>query len=234
MESELSKHNLKHDAEIAEVVYSFFDDTPAWDSSIITGIKVRSRWLKTDAQIIGFIPYNRSLSKGIYMNVPFYVTPYMLRFQNSKSPLLIYKRLVKIKEDKSKQYELNEFFDAYVLESKDIVDTLHKYTPKLFDTFPLNGVSILNAYNNIPNKVKSELLHLSDVFGVSEDGTVSYKANNVWELSSGKLICLTNDFLCLCNYTNPVSWKLEYLLLPPDDLYKVLPEEDDNQENFNF
>jgi serpin B len=69
---------------------------------------------------------------------------------------------------------------------------------------------------------------------VSEDGTVSYNANNVWELSSGKFICLTNDFLCLCNYTNPVTWKLDYLLLPPDDLYKVLPEEDENQENYNF
>ena len=93
---------------------------------------------------------------------------------------------------------------------------------------------ILKAYNNIPNKVKSEQQHLSDVFEVSEDGTVSYNANNVWELSSGKFICLTNDFLCLCNYTNPVTWKLDYLLLPPDDLYKVLPEEDENQENYNF
>ena len=234
MESELSNHNLKHDAENAEIGYCLFDDTPFWDSSIRAGVKVRSRWLKTDAQIIGFIPYNRSLSKGIYMNVPFYVTPYMLRFHNSESPLLIYKRLVKIKDNKSNQYKLNEFFDAYVLESKDIVDTLYKYAPKLFDTFPLNGVSILKAYNNIPNKVKSEQQHLSDVFEVSEDGTVSYNANNVWELSSGKFICLTNDFLCLCNYTNPVTWKLDYLLLPPDDLYKVLPEEDENQEKYNF
>ena len=234
MGSELSKHNLKNDAENAEVIYSLFDDTPVWDSSISSGVKVRSRWLKTDAQIIVFIPYNRSLSKGIYMNVPFYLTPYMLRFHKSESPLLIYKRLVKIKENKSNHYKLDEFLDVYVLESKDIVDTLNKYTRKLFDTFPLNGASILKAYNNIPNIVKSQQQHLSDVFEVSEDGTVNYKANNVWELTSGKLICLTNDFLCLCNYTNPVTWKLDYLLLPPDDLYKVLPEEDDDQEKFNF
>ena len=34
MGSELSKHNLKNDAENAEVIYSLFDDTPVWDSSI--------------------------------------------------------------------------------------------------------------------------------------------------------------------------------------------------------
>lgn len=46
----------------------------------------------------------------------------------------------------------------------------------------------------------------------------------------GKLVCVADEFVCLCSYMNTVTGKLDYVLLAPEDVYIVLPEEDNAVE----
>lgn len=67
------------------------------------------------------------------------------------------------------------------------------------------------------------------MFIKNEDDTYNYVAQeDEWELSCGpgKIVAIANGFLCLCSYMNKVTGMLSYVALLPNDVIKVVPEDE--------
>ena len=219
MESQISKYSVKGLASNWNNI-----QLPFMNSMKAQG-KVRSYGMKSDITLLGVIPYQPYDIANIercFLNKPFFVTPYMIRFHDSNSPIIIYKN---VKKACGQKYVLNDLF--YSFSNRVFANISSYFLNNSSETaLPIKGSSLLKI---LSMEKKWNLSKLTQ-YEFSED-TVSYIGQvEDWELSVGKLVCVADDFICLCSYMNTVTGKLDYVLLPPEDVYFVLPEDETLEE----
>ncbi len=186
------------------------------DSCIKAEGVVRSPWMLKDISLIGFIPYNFTKME-VFLNRPFTFTPFMLKLDNSNFTSLIYKT---VRCAKGRKYSLN----ANLL----IIPILDDIPPFCLQSQPdsyqfIYGTEILRILTKYKAK---DLKGLNNLVEENDDKTYSYIGRDFeWELVRGGITFICRDFLCLCSYMNQVSGKLDYVLLPSDDIIQVIPDE---------
>lgn len=139
MESQVSKYTVKEFASNWNSIQLPFQ-LPFMNSMRAEG-KVRSYGMKSDIMLLGVIPYSISDVERVIINKPFYVTPYMIRFHDSSSPIMIYKNLRKACGSK---YYLNDLFCSFsfhVLEN--ISPWLLQYHSISETAYPIKGTTLL-------------------------------------------------------------------------------------------
>ena len=223
MESQVSKYTVKEYASNWNTIQLPFQ-LPFMNSMRAEG-KVRSYGMKSDITLLGVIPYQPydiTNMERCFLNKPFFVTPYMIRFYDSNSPISIFKNL---KKACGQKYVLNDLFCSF---SNRVFANISPYilNNKSETALPINGTTLLK----IVSKEKRYNLEKLTQYDFSDDAVSYIGQDEDWELSVGRIVCVADDFVCLCSYMNTVTGKLDYVLLPPEDVYIVLPEEEDAVE----
>jgi len=185
--------------------------------------RVRAEHFSEEMSLIGFVPCTKfykywTASFNVDLNGHLAVTPYLLRFSKESYPIPIFK---KITQASGKKYNINE---NLIIES--IIEILPENVLKQLT--PPKGY-ILPLMNKIRNKDKEDLFEI-------ENNTYNYIGKeDDFELYDGigNLICISNDFLCLCTYINSVTGILNYIVLPSNDTVRVLSVSNNN-EPINF
>lgn len=225
MESQISKYSVKEWASSWSDTYIQLPFQLPFMNSMSAEGKVRSYGMKSDITLLGVIPYQPYDVAGIercIINKPFFVTPYMIRFHDSNSPIMIYKNL---KKACGQKYVLNDLFYSF---SKRVFANI---SPNILNNstetaLPINGATLLK----ILSKEKKWNLSKLTQYEFSEDAVSYIGQDEEWELTVGRLVCVADEFVCLCSYMNTVTGKLDYVLLPPEDVYFVLPEDKTSEE----
>jgi len=220
MESQILKYSVKGWASSWSDTYIQLPFQLPFMNSMKAEGKVRSYGMKSDITLLGVIPYQPFDVAGIercILNKPFFVTPYMIRFHDSNSPIMIYKNL---KKACGQKYILNDLFYSF---SNRVFSNIspHILNNSSETALPINGAKLLK----ILSKEKKYNYPKLTQYEFSEDAVSYIGQDEEWELTVGRLVCVTDDFICLCSYMNSVSGKLDYVLLPPEDVYFVLPED---------
>lgn len=174
---------------------------------------VYSPWIRRDLTLIGFLPYSFH-EMDVIINMPFIFTPFLLKYEHSDKPFLIYKA---VECAKGISYPLRVGLDFI-----SVFDGIPEYClrGKNGKTQPLYG----DFLNELIIKEKTKALkNFMNRFKEIEHGQYAYLGRDFeWELSRGNIQCICRDFLCLCSYMNEVTGNITYVLLPSTDVYKIL------------
>lgn len=173
--------------------------------------RVRSASLSEEMSLIGFVAYTPFLI-NVDLNDHLIVTPYLIRFSKDNTLFPVCKSVRKAKGQKYK-IDHHLLIDPMLEEIPDFVLKYAKVSR------PLTGDTLLSLMSKKWDK--------KDFFEQVEDGSYLYVArDNELELTglTGKLTCITDDFLCLCTYMNKVTWMPTYTLLPPFDVIRCFSE----------
>ena len=180
--------------------------------------RVRSVSLLEEMSLVGFVPYSLSnlylhLSMYMDLNDGLIVTPYCIRFSHINTIYPIFKSIQLASRNK---YDVDE----------------NLIIGSIVDDIPERIFKALKVPNPFMNKKILQRLLMQDwdkgsLFENSGDGNVRYIAReNEFEMKEGlgKLICISNDFLCLCRYMNKVTGLPSFTILPSEDTIRVIPE----------
>jgi hypothetical protein len=185
--------------------------------------RVRSASLQEEMSLVGFVPYSLSnlyLQLAMYMdlNDGLIVTPYCIKFSKINTVYPIFKSIQLASRNK---YEIDDSL---------IIGTI-------VDDIPERNFKALKIPSPFLNRMVLQRLLMQNwdkknLFENAGDGTVRYIAReNEFELSDGlgRLICISNDFLCLCRYMNKVTGLPSFTILTSEDTIRVIPENKENQ-----
>lgn len=196
---------------------------------------VRSLSLKEDMTLVGFIPYAAKCDPILFinMNEDMIVTPSLVRFKNHNRPVPLMK-YIKLPEETKYKYNrniriatieahraINQNSNGFRNISKDFTDYENTPTPLLCN-------KIIKNYNTfcVGNFEKDDLGLL--VYCPDTTEFIFTRENEThWaneEVNSYTYIA--DDFLCLCVYINKVTGRPSYSTFPPQDLIKVLENND--------
>ncbi len=182
--------------------------------------RVRSKSLLEEMSLIGFIPYtdyyiHQLVFGTVDLNNHLYVAPYLVKFSKDTPAYPYFKTITRATD---KKYRIDEklYLDPILDEIPS--STLQNVNIK----FPFNGNQLLNLMNRRWDK--------KDLIIKNEDFTFDYVGRKgEFELSCGlgKIVAISNNFLCLCTYINKVTGYPSYTVLPSDDTIRVFPESND-------
>lgn len=183
--------------------------------------KVSSSLFYDELSLIGFIPYCRhnkywNVAQNINMNSDLHVSPHIIKFDSEDVCLPIFRR---ISFARNKKYLLN---NKLFLES--FLDKIEYIRPTSYikDTdYPLRGDKILNLTNKIPYNKREDFVEKNFI---AEDDCLFYEGREEdFELSGAisDMVCVTNDFCCLCSYINHITGDLKYVVLYSNDVMCV-------------
>lgn len=181
---------------------------------------VRTKLLHEEMSLVGFIPYtafehHNLVMNSLVLNDHLYVAPYLVKFSNEAPIYPYFKTITKATGNQ------------YKIDNKLYIDPILNYLPSYYiDNFkhcnlPFNGKQLIPLINKKWDK--------KNMFIKNEDDTYNYVAQeDEWELSCGpgKIVAIANGFLCLCSYMNKVTGMLSYVALLPNDVIKVVPEDE--------
>lgn len=184
--------------------------------------KVRTIHMSETMNLVGFIPYtNYFMLYNIFvmnvdLNAHLYVAPFLVKFSEG-GPVFPYFKYVADATGKKYPVDGNLYADT-VLEA--IPENISR-TPKC--SVPLNGKQMLNLikYRKIDK--------FQDLFEKQDDDTYIYTGREgEYELTGGLgyIRAIARDVLSLCSYINTVSGRINYAVLPSDEVIKVLNKED--------
>ena len=173
--------------------------------------RVRSVSLLEEMTLIGFVAYT-PFWINVDLNDHLIVSPYLIRFSKSDTLFPVCKS---VKKAKGQKYKIDHH-----LIIDPILDEIPEFTLKYVKiTRPLTG--------DVLKTLMSKKWDKKDFFEQQEDGSSLYVArDHELELLSlnGKMTCITDDYLCLCTYMNKITGLPSYVLLPPYDVIRCLPE----------
>ena len=177
--------------------------------------QVKSELIQEDMSLIGFVPFfeGADLPHDIYstllqcdLNTHLIVTPFFIRYSDDKNIYPVFKSISLTNGNK------------YKVDKNLIIESIYGSWAKGAQR-PLYGDSILSKrrYNGFP----------SDRFETDENQDTYYlsgKQEFVMTESFGKLVGISDYFLCLCSFINSVTGMPSYTVFMPDYLIKVLPK----------
>lgn len=182
--------------------------------------RVRSKSLLEEMSLIGFVPYtdyymHQLVLSSVDLNDHLYVAPYLVKFSKDTP---VYPYFKTITRATGKQYRIDGqlYIDPII---DEIPSSVLQYA---HFKLPLDGNQLLRLMGKKWDK--------KDMFVKNEDLTYDYIGREgEWELSHGlgKMISVSNNFLCLCSYMNKVTGTPSYAVLTSDDTIRVLPEDED-------
>ena len=155
--------------------------------------------LEQKMQVIGFVPCRMDLAitttalDFLDMNTEIIVNPFCMRCKNSKQTLPI---MTHIKSVENSIYEVGDL--CYVVSEKGIY--------------------------NLQGKKYTTFIYLTESFCKYNDDANSYKTENpLFEFSRqiGKYKVISEMFMCLCRYINPVTGIQNFMLKFPQDIIKI-------------
>ena len=185
--------------------------------------------------LVGFIPYTAKFDPTLFinMNEDMIVTPSLVRFKNHNRPVSLMK-YIKLPEETKYKYNRNiriATIEAYLAInqnqngsryiSKDFAD--YENTPS-----PILCNKIIKKYNTlcVGNFEKDDfglLVYCPDAteFIFTRENITPWTNEEV-----NPFTYIADDFLCLCVYINKVTGIPSYSTFPPQDLIKVLDNND--------
>ncbi|MBR5375491.1 MAG: hypothetical protein IK131_12590 [Paludibacteraceae bacterium] len=181
---------------------------------------VQSVRFQEEMFLIGFVPYTVfekhlfELDPIVDLNDHLVVTPYLLKSSKASLPVPIFH---KISKAVGKKYKLDR---NLIIEP--MLDNVCKKADYIRERIrrPFNGEQLLSQ------KYKG---HVSEDFFEKDDDQYLYvgKEGDL-ELSEGvgDMVCISNDFLCLCAYMNKVTGLPSYAILHSEDTIRVMSEEE--------
>lgn len=189
---------------------------------LIANMKVFSNVFTQELSIIGFIPFNEfdlllASSPQINLNEDVIYTSYRIRLESLNLTLPVMKNIrIVTNEEKFEckrklitKYPIKLFENYYhVLENSDLEETAKK-----------RGLEY-NANRVLKNSTKDDMGE-KRLFA-DDDSKLFYQAKEndlVLTRAHGEYTVISNEFACLCAYTNPITGKPAYALYNAEDLY---------------
>ena len=176
--------------------------------------------------LLGFVPYhmgsysfNHSNKKimEIDFNERLIVSPHRIRQINSETTYPVMKM---IKKSDSEIFQYNRSLRIYAM------------PPEMLQN------NVLIGYLNNPSKSLADTLLrgkvISSLFKRNEEGLLQYETKEndyIFTRTYGDYTCIANDFVCLCSYINKISGLPNYSLFDPEDIVKVISEEDESRKS---
>ena len=188
-------------------------------------LNVCSEIFNQSMTLVGFIPYNELESFDYYvptidMNEDVLFTPYRIRMPRVEKTFPVMKKIRLAKDGETfpiqrklvTPYGLKGFSGyCYYIEKEELTEVKIK--------------NILSSkIKDILRQVKSSLNYIPDKLIKNDDGFLEYKTSSgdlVSTRTYGDYKVISNNFLCLCAYTNLVTGKPCYSLFDPEDVYKI-------------
>lgn len=195
-------------------------------------LNVCSETFNQSMTLVGFIPYNEANSLELHclqidMNADILFTPYRICVPGVGKTFPVMKKISLAKEGEPFLIQRN-LITPYG--TKGFIG-YYNYTEKE----ELTEVKIRNILSSkikdILKQVKSSQNYVPDKLIKNDAGFLEYKTSASDFVSTrtyGDYKVISNNFLCLCAYTNLVTGKPCYSLFDPEDIYKV--EETVNDE----
>lgn len=176
--------------------------------------------------LLGFIPYHMgpygfSVANKRIMEIDFnerlVVSPHRIRQNNSETS---YPVLKMIKKSNSEIFQYDRHLRIYsmapeMLQNKVLIQYLNNPSKSLAD-----------------NLLRSKII--SSLFKTNEEGLLQYETKEndyIFTRTYGDYTCIANDFVCLCSYINKISGLPNYSLFDPEDIVKVISEEDESRKS---
>ena len=195
-------------------------------------LNVCSETFNSPMTLVGFIPYNELDSLEFYnpridMNGAIFFTPYRISVPGIEKTFPVMKKIRFAKESEIfliqrkliTPYGIKGFWEYFhYIETEELTETKIK-----------NVLS--SKIRNILKQVKSSPNYVPDKLIKNADGFLEYKTSASDFVSTrtyGDYKVISNNFLCLCAYTNIVTGKPCYSLFDPEDIY--IMAETDNDE----
>ena len=182
--------------------------------SIETGYRITTESELIPLELVGFVPINQT---DFYDITKFIVGINYIRFEfdiwgNKKEHRFfpITKKIEQLKADKL------------------IIDNTFVHIPNL-DNNTQTSLKLYQKYFGTVNgnieKSKSNLLKTNEFILTDENLYYILKENEMSFSRGNKIFGISNYFLCLCSYINPITGKLEYVIKQPDELIITLQKD---------
>lgn len=188
-------------------------------------LNVCSETFNQSMTLVGFIPYNEMDSLEVYnprmdMNGDILFTPYRICIPGVEKTFPVMKKIRFAKEGESfliqrkliTPYGIKGFNEyCHYIENEELTEAKIKNVLRI-------------KINDILRQVKSSPMYIPEKLIKNDDGFLEYKTSTsdfVSIRTYGDYKVISNNFLCLCAYTNLVTGKPCYSLFDPEDIYKV-------------
>ena len=188
-------------------------------------MNVFSNIFEKDLTLIGFVPFNEFDLSFVYtpqinLNEDVIYTQYRIRLASLDLTLPVMKKIRVVANKDGEEFECQrklitkypiELFKDYYynlerdLKEEVISKIIQKYVDRVLKSSFKYDMGIRNLY-------------------ADEDGKLVYRANVneiVFTRTHGDYTVISNEFSCLCAYTNSVTGKPAYALFDVEDLFKI-------------
>lgn len=184
--------------------------------------KVRTEYKVETMNLTGFIPYTNYFMQYEYLvmnvdlNTHLYVAPFLVKFSEG-GPVFPYFKYIAVASEKKYHVDGNLYADT-------VLDSIPEQVVRSARcNVPFNGRQMLRIMRN------RRMEQYMNLFEKIDDENYNYLGREGEYVLSGGLgntIAISKDCLCLCSYVNNVTGRISYVVLPSDEVIKVLPEEE--------